>query len=258
MRLAGWAWSALALAAFAACGESLTEDTPVATADGGVDGAADATTEERADTSPGGDGGCFHTGDAKAIAFGDVAPGVDGSAEIAALTEAGILDSCGAGTFFCPDDPARRREALRWATRLLVGESFPYGCIAYFNDAPATDPDFAYLQKASEMGLTSGISPGNVGPDIDTVRASIAVFASLLAGLDLGDAGLDGQAPTFDDVPSTSGGTWAAVELAVRHGFMGPCAVDAGTDSGLPLFCPNGKSTRREVAIAFDRAIVER
>jgi hypothetical protein len=60
----------------------------------------------------------------------------------------------------------------------LFGDNFPYPTTQIFNDVPATDPNFSFVQKMSELGLTNGCSatPALFCPNAALTRDMTAVF----------------------------------------------------------------------------------
>jgi hypothetical protein len=85
---------------------------------------------------------------------------------------------------FCPEATITRGQmsvfvirALYWA---LNGspEGFTASATPYFDDVPATDPFFRYIQKMRELGITSGCFPTQYCPGSTLRWGELAVFAA--------------------------------------------------------------------------------
>jgi hypothetical protein len=49
----------------------------------------------------------------------------------------------------------------RIIVRALYGENFTATTTAYFTDVPVADPDFRYIQKIRDLGVTTGCGTTN-------------------------------------------------------------------------------------------------
>jgi hypothetical protein len=95
------------------------------------------------------------------------------------MRDLGITAGCRA-TAFCPDDPVTRMAAavflVRAKLKALHGETFPYPTQAYFTDVGSGSPEFPYIQKLHELGITSGCAVGLFCPNTVVTREQAAVF----------------------------------------------------------------------------------
>jgi hypothetical protein len=95
------------------------------------------------------------------------------------LRDLGITQGCTATTF-CPGDPVSRSAAavflVRGKMKVLFGDTFTYPATPFFVDVPATSPNFPYVQKMFELGLTSGCDATHFCPDRTLTRQEVAVF----------------------------------------------------------------------------------
>ncbi len=93
--------------------------------------------------------------------------------------ELGITHGC-TPTTFCPDGSVPRMDAsvllIRGKLESLFGDNFPYPTTPFFTDVPATSPQFPYVQKMYELGLTTGCTPTQFCPNNNLTRQEIAVF----------------------------------------------------------------------------------
>jgi hypothetical protein len=95
------------------------------------------------------------------------------------LTDLGISHGCTATTF-CPGGTVPRMDAsvllVRGKLISLFGDKFTYPATPFFTDVPATLPQFPYIQKLYELGLTGGCSSTQFCPNSLLTRQEIAVF----------------------------------------------------------------------------------
>ena len=97
------------------------------------------------------------------------------------MKEQGITLGCGA-TLFCPNDTATRETAavfiIRGKMKGLFGDNFTYPASQTFDDVPPADPNFSFVQKFNELGITSGCSatPSLFCPNMPLTREITAVF----------------------------------------------------------------------------------
>jgi hypothetical protein len=108
-----------------------------------------------------------------------------------------------------------------------------------FNDVPAGNPFREFVNTLSRDGVTAGCGNGNFCPDDPVTRAQMAVFLLIS---DEGPAYVPPpcSAPTFSDVPCSSGFARWIDELAARD-------VTSGCAPG--LYCPGGSVTREQMAV---------
>jgi hypothetical protein len=95
------------------------------------------------------------------------------------LVDLGIAHGC-TPTTFCPGNPVPRMDAsvlvVRGKLESLFGDKFTYPTAPFFTDVPPTLPQFPYIQKMYELGLTSGCTATQFCPNNNLTRQEIAVF----------------------------------------------------------------------------------
>lgn len=67
---------------------------------------------------------------------------------------------------------------IRWQRQVSPGPA-----TATFNDVPAADPAFAFVEALAASGITAGCGGGNFCPDAPLTRRQMAVFLSKALGL---------------------------------------------------------------------------
>src|SRR5262249_46791756 len=99
------------------------------------------------------------------------------------LYEMGIRPSCGAGYFnpsvprFCPGDQVNRGETAEMIIRGKYPQGFDYPTVPFFpDDVSLAHPQFAYIQKFREQGITNGTSGTTFGPTFSLTRSQAAVL----------------------------------------------------------------------------------
>jgi hypothetical protein len=95
------------------------------------------------------------------------------------MADLGIAHGC-TPTTFCPGNAVPRMDAsvllVRGKLESLFGDKFTYPTTPFFTDVPATSPQFPYIQKMYELGLTSGCTATQFCPNTNLTRQEIAVF----------------------------------------------------------------------------------
>jgi hypothetical protein len=113
---------------------------------------------------------------------------------------------------------------------------------------PATDPNFPYIQKMMEQGITKGcsLSPVNYCPDDIATRSTAAVFIirAKLSGL-FGDNFTFPATPYFTDVASGDA-NFNFIQKFREFGYTNGCSPTG--------FCPDMQLTREMVAVFIVRA----
>ena len=88
----------------------------------------------------------------------------------------GITQGCTATTF-CPDDLTTRGQMAVFLVRsVLGGDSFPHTSTPYFTDVPSNHPQFRYIQKLRDLGVTAGCTTTTYCPDAPVTRGQMAAF----------------------------------------------------------------------------------
>jgi hypothetical protein len=95
------------------------------------------------------------------------------------LRDLGIAAGCSANRY-CPSDPMTRATAasliIRGKLTSLSGDNFSFPTTPYFDDVPANSGDFPFVQKMSELGMTSGCTVSSYCPNRLLTRQEAAVF----------------------------------------------------------------------------------
>ncbi len=99
---------------------------------------------------------------------------------------------------FSPNVPVTRRLMARAVISGFLGtQNFQSSATPYFSDVPASDPDFRYVQKLRELGITSGCTQDRFCPDDVVTRGQMAAFLSRSL---VGESFQVAAEPTFRDV----------------------------------------------------------
>jgi len=111
--------------------------------------------------------------------FTDVPPSSPYFRYIQKLADIGLTHGC-TPTTYCPTGPVLRQDAavllVRGKLESLFGDSFTYPTTPFFTDVPSTSPQFSYIQKISELGITTGCSATTFCPTNNLTRQDVAVF----------------------------------------------------------------------------------
>jgi hypothetical protein len=95
------------------------------------------------------------------------------------LADVGLTHGCTPATY-CPASAVLRMDAavliVRGKLESLFGDNFTYPATPFFTDVPATLPQFPYIQKMYELGLTTGCSPTQFCPNSNVARQEVAAF----------------------------------------------------------------------------------
>jgi hypothetical protein len=168
-------------------------------------------------------------------------------ANIEAIAAAGITAGCNppANDRYCPYQPVTRAEMAAFLVRAL-GEtdnltSYP----SSFSDLPMDAWYTPFVERLTELGITSGYPDGTYRPDAIVTRAQMATFLTVAF-----DHAAERQPATgvFSDVSPSA---WYAsdVELAYKLGFTSGCTLN-------PLsYCPNKPVLRDQMATFLARAL---
>jgi hypothetical protein len=95
------------------------------------------------------------------------------------LADLGLTHGC-SPTAYCPSGTVPRMDAsvliVRGKLESLFGDKFTYPATPFFTDVPATLPQFPYIQKMFELGITTGCSATQFCPNSNLTRQEISVF----------------------------------------------------------------------------------
>jgi hypothetical protein len=95
---------------------------------------------------------------------------------IALLRLNNVPDTCEVNTY-CPETSITRSSmAIFLARTLFGGDNFTFPETPYFTDVPATHPQFRYIQKLREIGVTAGCTATRYCPDDPVTRGQMAAF----------------------------------------------------------------------------------
>ncbi|MCC6366410.1 MAG: S-layer homology domain-containing protein [Bryobacterales bacterium] len=159
----------------------------------------------------------------------------------------GITGGCGAG-IFCPGSQTTRSQMAAFVVRSIHGEKFTPPSTPYFTDVPATHPQFAYIQKLRELGITQGCTATKFCPDDTVTRSQAAVFVIRAKfGALFGDNFTFPSTAYFSDV-GTGDPRFPFVQKLRELGVTQGCA------SG--RFCPEDPVTREQMAVFLVRAFL--
>lgn len=108
--------------------------------------------------------------------YTDVQPSYLFAPFISLLKENSIAFPC-TPTTFCPETPVKRNEMAVFIVRAVLGtDTFQYGQIPYFSDVPVSHPQFAWIQKLRELGVTNGCTATTYCPGDLVTRGQMAAF----------------------------------------------------------------------------------
>jgi uncharacterized repeat protein (TIGR02543 family) len=159
------------------------------------------------------------------------------------------LSIAGAGcspTSFCPGAATTRAQMAEWVVRALLGETFPFPAAPYFNDVPATHPQFRFVQKLRELGITSGCDTARYCPGDSVTRGQMAAFlVRARLGLTAAESFPSPAAAMFADVPGTHL-FFPYVQKLKQLGVTGGCTATT--------YCPDEITTRGQMAVFLIRA----
>jgi hypothetical protein len=95
------------------------------------------------------------------------------------LADLGLTHGC-TPTTYCPNGAVPRMDAsvliVRGKLESLFGDKFTYPTTPYFTDVPATLPQFPYVQKMYELGITTGCTATTFCPNANMTRQEVSTF----------------------------------------------------------------------------------
>ncbi len=177
--------------------------------------------------------------------FADIALGDNFLPYVDLLREYGITGGCGTNPpIFCPGDNITRGQMAVFVVRAVIGgDNFTYNQTPYFNDVPAGNSFFQWIQKMRDLGITSGCGSNNYCPNDPVTRGQMAVF---IIRTRLGSTATFNYptTPLFTDVtPDNPFFLW--IQKMKQLGITSGCG---GTD-----YCPNDPVTREQMAVFLMR-----
>jgi len=111
-------------------------------------------------------------------AFDDVPPSHPYFRYIQKMKELGITSGCSA-TQYCPDGPVTRAQMAAFLIRAKLGTAATATVpprLPYFTDVSPEHPQYPYIQRMRQWGITAGCSDLQYCPDAATTRGQMAVF----------------------------------------------------------------------------------
>ena len=160
----------------------------------------------------------------------------------------GVTKGYGTSTVYAPTVQVSRESLAAFVIRSIYGDTFAYPTTPYFTDVQASDPNFPYVQKLKEQGITLGCAATLFCPNDIATRETAAVFIirGKLKGL-FGDNFTYPTTPFFTDV-LTSDPNFSFVQKLSELGITSGCSVNPA------MFCPNAPLTRDMISAFIVRA----
>jgi hypothetical protein len=149
---------------------------------------------------------------------------------------------------YCPTDPTTRNSVAVFIIRALYGEDFTYTTTPYFTDVPSTHPDFKYIQKFRDLGITKGCSTTAYCPNDFATRQQAATFIIRAKMRPLfGDDFSYLPDAFFTDVPPTDP-DFRFIQKFRELGYTNGCSATQ--------YCPRDILTREQIATFIVRAFL--
>lgn len=164
---------------------------------------------------------------------------------IALLLRANVADLCGTDNF-CPDADITRASMAVFLVKSLAGETFTYSQTPYFTDVPASHPQFAFIQKLQELGVTNGCATNRYCPSATVTREQMAAFVvRAKLGIRYDQTFPYPASAPFTDVPNSSI-FYAYIQKLRELGVTTGCSATT--------FCPDSMNTRGQMAAFIARS----
>ena len=178
--------------------------------------------------------------------FLDVAQDDIFHAAVVSIFRGGITSGCGGG-LYCRDAAVTRAQMAVLLVKALSGPLYvpspATGTV--FADVPADAFAADWIEDFASRGITSGCGGGNYCPDASVTRAQMAVFL-LKARLSSSYEPPAASGLVFEDVPADGFAAAWIEDLAGR-------GITAGCSASPALYCPDGASTRGQMAVFLVR-----
>jgi len=161
------------------------------------------------------------------------------------LREYGVTSGCGAAPpLFCPGDNITRAQMAVFVVRSIMGgDNFSFTTTPYFTDVPSNDPNFQWVQKMRDLGITSGCGGTTYCPNDPVTRGQMAVFI-IRARLGATTTFTFPQTAYFTDV-ATDNSFYSWIQKMKQIGITSGC--------GPTTYCPGDSVTREEMAVFLMR-----
>lgn len=180
--------------------------------------------------------------------FADVPAGHPFRDSIQLMRFYGVTTGC-TTTNYCPDAPTTRGQMAVFIVRALLGtDNFPMPAAQFFSDVPAGHPQYRYIQKLRELGITNGCDASRYCPDDPVTRSQMASF--LIRGRLAASPSQPFAFPNnfaFSDVPVSSP-AYPAIQKMKELGITSGC--------GGTRYCPDDTTTRGQMAVFLVRAFL--
>jgi hypothetical protein len=152
-----------------------------------------------------------------------------------------VTSGCAANAY-CPGQNTTRGQMAVFLVRSLLGtDDFTIPELPYFADVPAAHPQFKWIQKLRELGVTTGCNLVQYCPDDPVTRGQMAVF---LVRSKFGNNFTYPAAPYFQDVPA-SHPFFNFIQKLRQVGITTGCTATQ--------YCPNDNNTRGQMAVFLTR-----
>lgn len=180
-------------------------------------------------------------GTSLAAPFADV-PASDPFADYVRIIKANNVTIGCAPNMYCPNDSTTRGQMAVFIVRSLLGtDDFLFPSAAFFRDVPASHPQFKWIQKLRQLGITTGCNLLDYCPDEAVTRGQMSVF---LIRSKFGSTFEAPTTPYFTDVPSNN----IFFQYIQKMKQLG---VTSGCGGG--QFCVNDANTRGQMAAFLSR-----
>lgn len=152
-----------------------------------------------------------------------------------------VTAGCAANAY-CPGDNTTRGQMAVFLVRSLLGtDNFTVPATQYFEDVPASHPQYKWIQKLRELGVTTGCNLVQYCPNDPVTRGQMAVF---LVRSKFGNNFTYPPTPYFQDVP-TNHPFFNFIQKLRQVGITTGCS---GTQ-----YCANDNNTRGQMAVFLTR-----
>ncbi|MBL8211950.1 MAG: S-layer homology domain-containing protein, partial [Bryobacterales bacterium] len=153
-----------------------------------------------------------------------------------------ITSGC-SGTNYCPSDVTTRGQMAVFLIRSMVlTDDFDFPSAPFFEDVPATHPQFKWIQKLRSLGITTGCTTLRYCPNDPVTRGQMAVF---LVRSRFGETFTSPSTPYFTDVPANQ--TFFRYIQKLRQ-------LGVTTGCTATTYCTNDPTTRGQMAVFLTRA----
>lgn len=160
----------------------------------------------------------------------------------------GVTSGCSVTpSLYCPGAATTRAQVAAFVVRATVGENFPYTQTPYYSDVPPSYPLFPYIQKLTDLGISSGCGSGKFCPDSPMTRRAAAAFlirAKFRGAIYAPETLHNSVVQYFADVPATD----AAFPYVQKMKDLGITSGCTATE-----YCPDSTVTRGQIAVFMIR-----